>query len=237
VSDPAKHGKIRTFGRRRGRPLRPGRAGLLSDLLPRIAVPDAALAAPPGSLDPLGLFDPRPKEVRLELGFGAGEHLAAQARAHPDTGFIGCEPFENGVASLLRHVADGSLGNVRVLADDARPLIDALADASIAGLFILFPDPWPKKRHHERRIVSKEMLDKFARVLRAGGTLRLATDDLDYAAWMEALILSHPAFALQGGGMAKQGWRPEDAPMSRYEEKARKKGDLPVFFELTRKPG
>ncbi len=235
VTDPAKHGQIRTYGRRRGRPLRPRRAGLMRDLLPLIAVPESAMAGAPGTLDPRGLFDPRPQEVWLELGFGGGEHLAAQAASHPGAGFIGCEPFENGVAALLRHVADRKLANLRVHAGDGRPLIDALEDASIARLFILFPDPWPKKRHHQRRIVSTAMLGKFARILKHGGRLRLATDDMDYAAEMDALTASHPAFARLSGGMQAKGWRPEDAPMSRYEQKARRKGDLPVFIELERK--
>lgn len=235
MTDPAKRGQIRTYGRRRGRPLRPQRAGLMRDLLPLIAVPAQAILRAPGTLDPRDLFDPRPQEVWLELGFGGGEHLAAQAQAHPGIGFIGCEPFENGVAALLRHVADGKLGNVRVHPDDGRPLIDALEDASIAGLFILFPDPWPKKRHHERRIVSAEMLGRFARILRDGGRLRLATDDMPYAAEMNALTAAHPAFARLGGGMQTKGWRPVDAPISRYEAKARRKGDVPVFIELERK--
>lgn len=235
MTDPAKHGQIRTYGRRRGRPLRPQRAGLMRDLLPRIAVPPTAIASAPGTLDPLGLFDKRPDEVWLELGFGGGEHLAAQAASHPGIGFIGCEPFENGVAALLRHVADRKLANLRVHPDDARPLIDALADASIARLFVLFPDPWPKKRHHARRIVSKDMLDRFARILAGKGRLRLATDDMDYAAEMDALTASHPAFARVGGGMQARGWRPEDAPISRYEQKALRKGDVPVFIELERK--
>ncbi len=235
MTDPAKHGQIRTYGRRRGRPLRPQRAGLMRDLLPRIAVPDSAIAGATGTLDPRGLFDDRPHAVWLELGFGGGEHLAAQAAANPGVGFIGCEPFENGVAALLRHVADKKLANLRVHPDDARPLIDALAAGSIARLFVLFPDPWPKKRHHARRIVSQTMLDRFARILGDGGRLRLATDDMDYAAEMDALTAAHPAFARLGGGMKAKGWRPEDAPMSRYEQKARRKGDVPVFIELERK--
>jgi len=236
VTDPAKHGQIRTYGRRRGRPLRPQRAGLLRDLLPRLAVPVSAIQRAPGTLDPRTLFDQPPREVWLELGFGSGEHLAAQAQAHPAAGFIGCEPFENGVAALLRHVADMKLANLRIHPDDGRPLIDALIDASIAGLFILFPDPWPKKRHHERRIVSAAMLGHFARILKDSGRLRLATDDMAYAAEMDALTASHPAFARLGGGMQATGWRPDDAPISRYEQKARRKGDVPVFIELERKP-
>ena len=236
MTDPAKYGHLRTYGRRRGRPLRPQRAGLMRDLLPRIAVPARALAGAAGALDPRSLFEAPPKEVWLELGFGSGEHLAAQAAAHPDVGLIGCEPFANGVAALLRHVADRKLGNVRVLPDDGRPLVDALARGSIARLFVLFPDPWPKKRHRQRRLVGAAMLDQFARVLAGGGRLRLATDDPDYAGEMDALTAAHPAFARLGGGVAAAAWRPADAPMSRYEQKARLKGARPVFIELERRP-
>ena len=235
MTDPAKFGQLRTYGRRRGRPLRPQRAGLMRDLLPRIAVPARALAGAAGALDPRTLFDKPPREIWLELGFGSGEHLAAQAAAHPEVGLIGCEPFANGVAALLRHVADRSLANVRVLPDDGRPLVDALAQGSIARLFVLFPDPWPKKRHHARRLVGAAMLDRFARILAAGGKLRLATDDPGYAAEMDALAAAHPAFARLGGGMPAKGWRPSDAPLSRYEQKARRKGDMPVFIELERR--
>lgn len=235
MTDPAKYGQIRTYGRRRGRPLKPQRAGLMRDLLPLLAVPAAALAARPASLDPRTLFDFSPAEIWLELGFGSGEHLAAQAAAHPGIGFIGCEPFENGVAALLRHAAAAKLKNLRVHPDDARPLLAALADASVARLFVLFPDPWPKKRHHRRRLVSAEMLGQFARMLQGGGRLRLATDDPDYAAAMDDLAAAHPDFARLGGGMTARGWRPDDAPISRYEEKARRKGAVPVFIELERR--
>ena len=233
MTDPTKHGQLRTFGRRRGRPLRPQRAELMRDLLPLIRVPETALAAK--NLDPRALFDRRPKEVWLELGFGAGEHLAAQAALHPDFGFIGCEPFENGVAVLLSHVAAGNLSNIRVLPDDGRPLVEALGDASVARIFVLFSDPWPKKRHHRRRLVSAAMLDQFARILADGGGLRLATDDMAYAAEMDTLTAAHEAFERIGGGMTARGWRPADAPQSRYEQKAQRLGDLPVFIDCRRR--
>ncbi|MGQ0674893.1 MAG: tRNA (guanine(46)-N(7))-methyltransferase TrmB [Rhodospirillales bacterium] len=235
MTDPAKYGQIRTYGRRRGRPLKPQRAGLMRDLLPLVAVPAAALSAGRANLDPRTLFDFSPAEIWLELGFGSGEHLAAQAASHPAIGFIGCEPFENGVAALLRHVAAGKLKNVRIHPDDSRPLIDVLADASVARLFVLFPDPWPKKRHHRRRLVSAAMLGQFARILRGGGRLRLATDDPAYAAEMDELAAAHPGFARLGGGVAARGWRPDDAPISRSVEKARRKGAAPAFIELERR--
>lgn len=236
MTDPAKHGALRTYGRRRGRPLRTERAGLMQDLLPQISVAPDLPRAPAGSIEPRQLFDRAHAAYWLELGFGGGEHLAAQAQAHPDIGLIGCEPYESGVASLLKHVAAGQLANVRVLPDDGRPLLDALADASLARIFVLFPDPWPKKRHHRRRLVAPATLDAFARLLVDGGTLRLATDDPAYAQAMDEATAAHTSFRLIGGGLAAPDWRPDDAPQSRYEAKARAAGRGAVFFELARRP-
>ena len=170
---PAAAPPRRIYGRRRGRPLRPGQRHLQETLLPRLAV------TPPetGVLDPASLFAERPESVWLEIGFGAGEHLAAQAEAHPEIGFIGCEVFENGVARLVAEIARRGLGNIRIFPDDVRVLLDALAPASLDRVFILFPDPWPKARHHKRRLVSTATLDRLAVLMRTGAELRLATDD------------------------------------------------------------
>ena len=170
---PAAAPPRRIYGRRRGRPLRPGQRHLQETLLPRLAV------TPPetGVLDPASLFPERPESVWLEIGFGAGEHLAAQAEAHPEIGFIGCEVFENGVARLVAEIARRGLGNIRIFPDDVRVLLDALAPASLDRVFILFPDPWPKARHHKRRLVSTATLDRLAVLMRKGAELRLATDE------------------------------------------------------------
>lgn len=206
----------------------------MQNLLPSISVPASVLAAAPRSVDPKCLYPEPVGEVWLELGFGGGEHLAAQAERHPSVGLIGCEPFENGVASLLKHIDDRGLRNVRVLPDDGRPLLTALADATIARIFVLFPDPWPKLRHQRRRLVSPAMLDVFARVLIDRGRLRLATDDPTYAAAMHQMLAGHAVF--QGGGSSfEKGVRPADAPVSRYETKARRAGREPVFFDLMRR--
>lgn len=239
MTDPGKpgneeRGPLRTYGRRRGRPLRTERAGLMQDLLPRIRVPADRVGAPAGSVDPRRLFATPVRAVWLEIGFGGGEHLAAQATAHPGIGFIGAEPFESGVASLLKHLHAAALANVRVLPDDVRPLLDALADASLERAFILFPDPWPKKRHHRRRLVSPATLDALSRLLADGGRLRLATDDPAYAQAMDEVTAAHTSFRRLGGGLAAIGWRPADAPQSRYEAKALAAGRPPVFFELER---
>jgi tRNA (guanine-N7-)-methyltransferase len=224
---PRGDGLRRLYGRRQGRPLRAGRRHLIDELLPRVAIP--LLGVAPGSLDPRALF-PDAREVWLEIGFGGGEHLAAQARANPGTGLIGVEPFINGAASLLKAIEAETLSNIRLLMDDARPLLEALVPGSIARAFILFPDPWPKRRHWKRRIVCRPVLDQLARVLMPGAELRLATDDPDYADWMLLALLSHPDFVWTAGGPSDWRIRPPDQPQTRYESKALAAGRKPVFL-------
>jgi tRNA (guanine-N7-)-methyltransferase len=221
----------RIYGRRRGRPLRPGQRHLHETLLPRLAVslPETR------PLDPASLFTPRPAEVWLEIGFGAGEHLAAQAEAHPATGFLGCEVFENGVARLIAEIERRRLANIRIFPDDARALLDALAPASLDRVFILFPDPWPKTRHHKRRLVSTATLDRLATLMRPGAELRLATDDRDYLAWMLEHATAHPGFEWLARRPADWRERPPDWPPTRYEEKARAAGRTPVFLRFARR--
>jgi tRNA (guanine-N7-)-methyltransferase len=236
------------YGRRKGRPLRPARARLVDDLLPRLRVPVAGRGDPSlgggrdaaARLDPLSFFeDGAAKDIQdvwLEVGFGAGEHLAAQAEAHPKTGFIGCEPFVNGVAALLARVEHLGLGNIRIYDDDARYLIDRLADASLGRVFVLFPDPWPKSRHARRRFVSVETLDALARVMADGAELRVATDDPVYLRWALAVLTRHPDFAWCAERATDWRTRPADQPATRYEEKARAKGVTPVFLVFMRRP-
>jgi tRNA (guanine-N7-)-methyltransferase len=217
----------RLYGRRKGKRLRTGQEALLNELLPRLAV---ALPAPGRMLEPASLFAPRREAVWLEVGFGGGEHLSAQASAHPEVGFIGCEPFINGVVKLLAEVQRRGFGNVRIHAGDARPLLEALAPASIARIFALFPDPWPKKRHHKRRLIQPETLDLFARVMADLAELRIATDDPDYAAWMLAAVARHGAFAGPAGGDRGFTARPDDWPPTRYEAKALRRGACCRYF-------
>lgn len=222
----------RLYGRRRGRPLRQGRRQLQQDLLPRLAVvlPEDDL------LDPRTLFTPSAAAVWLEIGFGAGEHLAAQAQLNPEIGFIGSEVFENGVARLVGEVAQRGLENVRIFADDARLLLDRLAPASIARAFILFPDPWPKARHHKRRLVARPTLDRLAVILQPGAALRLATDDPGYLAWMLEHLTAHPAFCWLARRPDDWRQRPLDWPPTRYEEKARAARRAPAFLHFARRP-
>jgi tRNA (guanine-N7-)-methyltransferase len=219
------------YGRRRGRPLRAGQAERKSALLPRLAV-----ALPEnGGLDPTALFSTPPREVWLEIGFGGGEHLAEQAERHPDIGFIGCEVFENGVAKLLGEIDRRGLANVRVHADDARPLLAALPARSIGRVFILFPDPWPKARHHKRRLIAPATLDRLAEIMTDRAELRLATDDPGYLAWMLEHVTAHPAFVWTARRPADWRERPPDWPATRYETKARKAGRAPAFLRFERR--
>ena len=224
--------RFQIYGRRHGRPLRSGRRDLLQTLLPRIAV---ALPDGDAPVDPQRLFEHAPIDVWLEIGFGSGEHLAEQAAAHPDIGFIGCEPYLPGVAALLVHLSGRSLVNVRIHADDARPLLWRLAPGSVGRVFVLFPDPWPKARHHRRRIVARPVLDRLAIVMRAGGELRVATDDVDYLRWILSETLDHPSFEWLVAGPADWRERPPDWPPSRYEEKARRQGRRCTYLRFRRR--
>jgi tRNA (guanine-N7-)-methyltransferase len=221
----------RVYGRRRGRPLRRGRQQQKETLLPRLAIelPES------GRLDPAALFVPPPAAIWLEIGFGAGEHLATQAERHPEIGFIGCEVFENGIARLIGDVAARGLRNLRIFPEDARLLLDALPPASLGRVFILFPDPWPKLRHHKRRIVAHATLDRLAAVMQAGAELRLATDDPGYLVWMLEHVTAHPAFTWLARRPADWRDRPPDWPPTRYEAKARAAGRVPTFLRFMRR--
>ena len=222
----------RTFGRRRGRPLRAGRDRLVEERLPELAIDLGG----EGLLDPTRLFSETPEAIWLEIGFGAGEHLAWQAEHNPKVGFIGAEVFVNGVASLLRHIDEQQLDNVRIHADDARPLLERLAPGSITRIFLLFPDPWPKARHSGRRFIQSETLDRLASLLQPGGELRVASDDPGYVAWALAHLMRHPAFCWTA--RRPQDWRqrPDDWPQTRYEAKARQAGRQPTFLIFRRRP-
>ncbi|MSO75447.1 MAG: tRNA (guanosine(46)-N7)-methyltransferase TrmB [Alphaproteobacteria bacterium] len=223
------------YGRRRGRALRPGMARLLAVALPeRLIVLESS-----GLIDPGSWFDEPVADVWLEIGFGSGEHLEAQLSAHPGVGLIGCEPYLNGVAHLLSRLAGERSGRVRILPDDARPLIASLTPASLGRVFILFPDPWPKARHHKRRLVSRSTLDGLARAMRPGAELRIATDDVDYLRWILVETLSHPDFFWLAERPSDWRSRPLDWPQTRYEAKAVKAGRPPNYlsFERRRVPG
>jgi tRNA (guanine-N7-)-methyltransferase len=217
----------RLYGRRQGHALRAGQAALVEELLPRIAVPDQ------GALDAMRLFgDARPLQV--EIGFGAGEHLAAQAAAAPETGFIGCEPFLNGVVGALGHVRDGTLDNVRLHMGDALEVIERLPDASLERVYLLHPDPWPKARHAKRRMMNHGPLDLIAAKLKPGAEFRLGTDDPTYCRWAMMVMNQRRDFAWQATAPRDFRERPADWPETRYERKARRQGHEVWYFRYVR---
>lgn len=228
---PARGPRRLIYGRRGGPRLRPARRTLLDELLPALAVELPA----EGRLEPRALFGRGVRSVRLEIGFGGGEHLEAEAAAHPEVGYLGVEPFVAGVARLLAGIAARRLDNVRILVDDARLLLEALPDASLERVDVLFPDPWPKTRHHKRRIVAPATMAQLARTLVRGGELRLATDDPGYARWMLRALLGEPRLAWVAERAAD--WRDPwpDHARTRYEAKALAAGRRPVFLRALRR--
>jgi tRNA (guanine-N7-)-methyltransferase len=214
------------YGRRKGKSLRTNQARLLDELLPKLALPAEGL------LDPGALFAAPMRELHLEIGFGGGEHLAREAAAHPDIGFIGCEPFINGVAKLLAQIDAQSLTNVRIHAGDARDILKRLSVASLDRVDLLYPDPWPKRRQRKRRFVSDETLAMLARCLRLGGTLRFASDIDDYTGWTLAHVLRNPDFHWYARPADWQAW-PSWEP-TRYERKAREEGREGVYLTFRR---
>ncbi|SKA40940.1 tRNA (guanine-N7-)-methyltransferase [Enhydrobacter aerosaccus] len=232
-------------GRRRGKKLRSGQQSLLDTLLPRLAValpaepivtPDGDVSENPTKIDLARLFGGAvpPDGIWLEVGFGAGEHLVWQAEHHPGIGLIGCEPYINGVAKCLAHIERMGVGNVRLFTDDARFVMAALPPQSLSRAFVLFPDPWPKTRHHKRRFVQRRNLDVLARLMRPGAELRLATDDPSYLPWMVEHACTHPAFEWLAERPADWRGRPDDWPPTRYEQKMLA-GHKPVFLRFRRR--
>ena len=217
------------YGRRKGKTLRPYQAGLMETLLPRVRVDLSGLA------DPAALFPDRPDDLRLEIGFGGGEHLAADAQAHPERGYLGCEPFINGVAKLLAEIETRDLSNIRIHPGDAAELIDALPAAGLSGVCLLYPDPWPKRRHKERRFVSDAMLARLARVMRSGAELQFATDIDDYAGWTLARIFRSPDFIWPAQEAADWLTPWADWPGTRYEAKALREGRSPAYLTFIRR--
>ncbi len=200
------------YGRRKGPRLSAHQQHLIDTLLPRLA-----LKLEQGA-DPKSYFD-HVIDVWLEVGFGAGEHLLWQAEHNPATGMIGAEPYISGVAKLLSKIGQSNISNIRLYTGDARDIVDALPDASLGRVFILFPDPWPKTRHHKRRFVQTDTLDSLARVMKPGAELRFASDDAPYFEWTLERICAHPAFQWQAASSADWLTRPGDWPQTRYEAK------------------
>ena len=232
MSAPEKSGAGAFFGRRKGKRLRAGQEERLAALLPRLRV---ALPSSGQRLDPAALFPQPVDETWLEIGFGGGEHLAAQAEHYPTVGIIGCEPFVNGVAKLLRTVDDRTLRNIRIWDEDATALLAALPDGCLTRVYLLYPDPWPKRRQRKRRFVSDAALAEIARVLRPGGRFRFATDIDDYAGWTLVRAARCPdlLWAAQHADDWRRPW--PDWPGTRYEAKAIAAGRRPSYLEFIRR--
>lgn len=228
MNDPKPKHSVQFYGRRKGKPLKAGRITLLDDLLPRLRL------STDQPVDPSELFPE--KSVRMEIGFGAGEHLARMAQANPDVGFIGSEVFLNGVGSLLRYVAELGLANVRIYDNDVRHLLPMLRSNSLERVSLLFPDPWPKSRHAKRRFVGPQMLDEVARLLKDGGEFRVASDHPVYIEWTLLHAPVHKDFRWDAITPADWRLRPADSTPTRYEEKAIAAGRTPVFMTFTRLP-
>jgi len=230
--DPQSSGfpQRRHFGRRKGPALSAHQSGLLETLLPRLLIEPK-----PGRV-PRSYFSPGISEVWLEVGFGGGEHLLWQAEANPGIGIIGAEPYVSGVAKLLSKIAASTGGetNVRLYTEDATDIIEALPDASLDRAFVLFPDPWPKTRHHKRRFIQTAMLDRLARVMTPGAELRYATDDPGYLVWTLERLSAHPAFAWRANSPADWRARPRDWPETRYEAKAIRAGSACTYLRFVR---
>jgi len=224
---PHHHGAF--FGRRKGHPLRPHQAGLFETLLPRLAVD---LTTP--ARDLAALFPTPTDDIRLEIGFGGAEHLIAQALGDPRVGFIGCETFVNGVAKALAAIDAQQIENIRLHHADAVDLLDWLPENSIGRIDLLYPDPWPKRRHWKRRFVNAPNIARLARVLRPGGEFRFATDWANYAEW--TLLRLTRATAFSWTAERADDWRkpwPGFTP-TRYEAKAIREGRVPCYLVFRR---
>ena len=211
------------FGRRSGKKLHGGQQAQVAELLPQVEI------VLPERLDPRTLF-PNAEGIVIEIGYGGGEHLARKAAEDPETGFIGCEVFTGGIGKMVQAIEARGLTNVRLFTDDALKLLMALPEASVDAVYLLYPDPWPKSRHHKRRFVSPTTLDQLARVIRPGGTFYFATDIEDYANWTLAHIVREPRFGFAPEAPGSwhtpyPGWQP-----TRYEQKARREGRMLSFY-------
>jgi tRNA (guanine-N7-)-methyltransferase len=216
------------YGRAHGKALRRYHAALIKDVLPQLEIGMAP------RLDCVALFPFPAKEIWLEIGFGGGEHLIAQAAARRDIGFLGAEPFVNGVAKALAAIEQEKLENIRLRAGDAGALLEALPDGALSRLFILYPDPWPKRRHNKRRFISDARIEDIARVLRIGGEVRFATDIDDYAGWTLWRFLQSARFRwpVRKADDWRQPW--PDWRETRYEAKAKREGRKPIYLSFIR---
>lgn len=234
---------LSSFGRNRGRTLRPHQQGLVDHLLPKISPPsDRGLAKEEAAAQMARWIAAQLAEAKqqgytrlsVEIGFGGGEHLLAQAAHNPKTLYFGCEPFLNGVAKCLAGIEAQQLKNIRLLMDDARKLLLALPDESIDEAFILFPDPWPKLRHNKRRLVNHETLGMLARIQKPGSRFLVATDHIDYSEWILEHLLATPHYRWTAERATDWLTPPADWTETKYQRKTTAEGRAPQFFECVR---
>jgi tRNA (guanine-N7-)-methyltransferase len=218
------------FGRRKGHKLRQHQADLIENLLPHLAL-DIGGEAP---LDANGIFDPPAQEARLEIGFGGGEHLTAEALAHPASGFIGCEPYVNGMAKILAQIEAHNIGNIRLFAGDAAELLAWLPQGSLSRIDLIHPDPWPKRRHWKRRFVQDKTIAAMARIIKRGGEFRFVSDIDDYCGWTLSHLARSPDF-LWTAERADDFRLPWDGyTMTRYGRKAEREGRKATYLRFRR---
>jgi tRNA (guanine-N7-)-methyltransferase len=217
-----------------GRPLRKDRLEAMEKILPQVLIAEEKMTAE-GNLDPRSLFPTAFKETWFEIGFGNGEHLAALKEKYTDVAFLGAEPFVNGMANLMKEIAEEPLDNIRVFMDDAMLLSRSLTSQSLDRIYILNPDPWPKVRHHKRRIISQTNLDEFARLLKQGGRLVMATDVDDLAGWMVTECMIHRQFRWLAKSAKDWQTPPREWTETRYAFKGKQAGRRQTFllFERT----
>lgn len=206
--------------------MRPAPQALLDRLLPALSI---AVPAQGVAWAPRDLFAHPPQQIWLEVGFGSGEHLAWQAARHPDIGMIGAEVFLNGIAGLLGHIESRGLTNIRIFAEDVRVLLPHLPVGCLSRVFVLFPDPWPKTRHEERRFIADRNLDLLAPLMQGGALLRIASDDATYQNWVRGVMAGRDDFRDVTSDPAQKS---EDWPTTRYETKARLAGRAPIFLSF-----
>jgi tRNA (guanine-N7-)-methyltransferase len=230
VSSGAVHPHGSFFGRRKGHKLRLHQADLIEHLLPRLSL-DIGEPAPPELAD---LFDRPIADVRLEIGFGGGEHLIAEALAFPDLGFIGCEPYVNGMAKILAQIEAHNIGNIRLLAGDAAELLAWAPPRSLTRIDLIHPDPWPKRRHWKRRFVQDTTIAAMARVLKPRGEFRFVSDIADYCAWTLAHLLRAPDFFWTAERASDWRLPWSGYTMTRYGRKAEREGRQAAYLRFRR---
>ena len=222
------------YGRRQGRPLKKERKDALETLLPKLEIPTDKLNED-HTCQPESLFPTPCSSCWLEIGFGQGEHVAALAAQNPDTGYLGAEPFINGMAAFLKDNKDKDMNNVRVLMDNGMIIARSLSPASLDGIYVLNPDPWHKKRHHKRRLINKDNLDTFAKILKPGAALIMTSDVIDLAGWMCTHTSNHSAFEWQARSIKDWSVPPKGWISTRYEQKGAKGSKKMIYLIYKRK--